>query len=160
MSLISDTISKNLSSSSSNTSVESSLDFLSNGYESGLNNDGLRGLPISDYSLGADISNWFTGNYDKLKDMYQNYYTNYMLGYNEYLENTRYQRAYKDLMDAGLNPYLLVASGSVSPAGGGSYNPSSNFESSFKDSRGFDLLQSILKIAGIVAIAGKMFGGK
>lgn len=133
-------------------------DWLSSGYESGLANEGLKGIPIGDYSLGADISNWFTGNYDQIKDLYQNYYTNYMLGYNEYLDNTRYQRAYKDLMSAGLNPYLLVTGGSASPGSGGSYGVDSSFSSNFKGDKGSSAMTTLLKIAGMIILAGKIFG--
>lgn len=134
------------------------MSFLANGYEAGLNNEGLQGIPIDDYSLSADISNWFSGNYDKIRDLYENYYTNYMLGYNEYLDNTRYQRAMKDLMDAGLNPYLLLTGGSASPASGGSYNVSESSQGNFKSDRNFDLISMILKTLGAVAIFGKLFG--
>lgn len=136
------------------------MSFMSRGYDAGLNNEGLQGIPIDDYSLGADISNWFSGNYDKIRDMYENYYTNYMLGYNEYLDNTRYQRAMKDLMDAGLNPYLLLTGGSASPASGGSYNVSESSQNNMKSGRSMDLFGMILKMLGAVAIFGKVFGGK
>lgn len=134
------------------------LSWLDSGYDAGLNNEGLQGIPIDDYSLGADMSNWFTGNYDKIRDRYENYYTNYMLGYNEYLDNTRYQRAMKDLMDAGLNPYLLLTGGSASPASGGSYNVSESSQSNFKGERSSDLFGTILKLLGSIAIFTKIFG--
>lgn len=130
--------------------------FLTSGYEQGLAGDPLNPLPIEDYSVGADISNWFTGNYDKMKDLYQNYYLNYIMGYNERLDNTRYQRAFKDLEDAGLNPYLLVTGGSASPASGGSASISSDASSNFQSGRAGSFLSSLLRLVGASAILGKL----
>lgn len=138
-------------------SSTSMTDFMSSGYEQGLAGDPLNPLPIEDYGIGADISNWFTGNYDKMKDLYQNYYLNYIMGYNERLDNTRYQRAFKDLEKAGLNPYLLVTGGSASPAGGGNVSISSDASSNFQSGRAGAFLASLLKLVGVSAILGKMF---
>lgn len=138
------------------SSSSSTIDFLSNGYEQGLSGDSLNPLPIEDYSIGSDISNWFTGNYDKMKDLYQNYYLNYIMGYNERLDNTRYQRAFKDLEEAGLNPYLLVTGGSASPASGGSASISSDASSNFQSGRAGAFLASLLKLVGASAILGKL----
>lgn len=132
--------------------------------------DGFRVFGSPDHWL-TSVANWFTGDRDRIANMYDRYLTENQRAYEqqnisnarkweEYLDSTKYQRMTKDLEAAGLNPWLAlqngVGSSSVQP-GSTSYNTSAKkFES--KKSNASNVLSSIIntaiRVAAIVALKG------
>ena len=127
--------------------------------------------------------NFFTGedkkqqrNYDAYVQNYQQAYENYVADLNRYYEDkavqsarswdekmssSQYSRTFEDLQKAGLNPYMLLASGSLSPAGYGSpakasYDPRKaisrkGLKDDTSDKKGRDFALVLLAIARLIA---------
>lgn len=75
--------------------------------------------------------------------------------FDEYMSNTAYSRAFKDLEKAGVNPYLLLNSGSapatsVGSASKGSYSAKSTKETQ-SNTKGRDFALILLAIARLAA---------
>lgn len=128
--------------------------------------------------FGSGAENSFDEAYEAYKANWENDYNNYLNDLNnyyedkavqsarawdEYMSSSQYQRTFSDLEKAGVNPYMLVSSGSVSPA---SYNSSakadyakrkaSSGNSAKSDSSGSrtgrDLALILLALARLLAI--------
>lgn len=114
------------------------------------------------------FANFFTGKIDKIKNEYQTYLDNLNLrneskatqsarAWDEYMSNTAYSRAFNDLEKVGVNPYILLNSGSSpSTAVGSSSKPSYNIsKSGMTDSKnstkGRDAALILLALARIIA---------
>lgn len=104
-----------------------------------------------DQSFWSRIIRWYTGEDKKNEANYQNYLNNLNIrnenkalqsayAYDEYMSNTAYSRAFKDLEKMGVNPYLLLNSGSTpSTTTGSSSKPSySVSKSGIKDAQSGD----------------------
>lgn len=115
------------------------------------------------------VANWFTGDVDKARNLYDAYLTNInnrneakstqsARAWDEYMSNTAYSRAFADLERAGVNPYLLLNNGSSpSTSVGAASKPSYSYsKSSNKDSsgsgKGRDFALILLAIARLAAI--------
>lgn len=103
------------------------------------------------YGAGGDFVNWFTGNRDyglaELNNKQSILDRQFMIDY----DNSKYQRAVKDLEAAGLNKWSAVQNGlsASSASASGSHTPSQGSNQHLDLS---SLLTTALKIAGIVAI--------
>lgn len=116
------------------------------------------------------------GNYDAYVQNYQQAYENYVADVNRYYEDkavqsarawdekmssSQYSRTFEDLQKAGLNPYMLLSSGSVSPAGYGSpakasYDPRKavsrhSLQNATSDNKGRDFALVLLAVARLIA---------
>ena len=110
--------------------------------------------------------NWVSGEGDRLNNKYKTYLEN-LNNHNEFIANqsaraydkmmddTKYQRMFKDFEAAGLNPYLLVNSGSFSASAPTSSKANYKFNSKEDrdDNRGRNAALIILALARIVAAA-------
>lgn len=125
---------------------------------------------IPDYgSWSYKIAKFFSKDQNKAEQMYQTYLDNLNArneakatqsarAFDEYMSSTAYSRTFKDLEEAGVNPYMLLQSGSVSPSSVGSSAKSSygsrktglkETESSVK---GRDVALILLAIARLMAL--------
>lgn len=125
-----------------------------------------------DDQLMVRIMNFFTGEGKRVRDEYANYQENYLNNLNarneakavqsarawdEFMSNTAYTRSFKDLENAGVNPYLLLNSGATPAASVGSsskpdysYSKPSHSQTQ-SNNKGRDLALIMLAIARIVA---------
>lgn len=72
-----------------------------------------------DEAYEAYKANWENDYNNYLNDIntyYENKAVQSARAFDEYMSNTAYQRAFKDLEKAGLNPYMLVGTSSIAPA--------------------------------------------
>lgn len=72
----------------------------------------------------------------------------------EYFDSTEYQRAYKDMEKAGINPYLLMTGSGFSPSGGtsiSSANYRQNKEKPAQSRNGRDMALILLAVARLAA---------
>ena len=123
-------------------------------------------------SLAGRISNFFDGIGTRERQEYETYVNNYLANLNnrneakatqsarawdEYMSSTAYSRAIKDLERAGVNPYMIVNSGSspsttVGSASKASYQTSKpGLQDSKGSGKGRDLALIVLAIARIAA---------
>lgn len=115
------------------------------------------------------VGSWFTGDIEKARNLYDAYLTNInnrneakatqsARAYDEYMNNSVYSRAFADLERAGVNPYLLLNSGSApATSPGAASKPSYSYSKlSSKDAsgsgKGRDFALIILAIAKIAAL--------
>ena len=130
--------------------------------------NGFTGTQIDPNNMLSKIANWFIGDVDSAKKMYESYLNNVNIrnearatqsarAWEEYMDSTKYQRAFQDLEKAGLNPYLLVNGGQSLAAGSSSSPKASYSKPSIKDEqkstgvRDFALI--LLGIARLLAVA-------
>lgn len=115
------------------------------------------------------LGSFFTGDVEKARNLYNAYLTNInnrneakatqsARAWDEYMNNSAYSRGFADLERAGVNPYLLLNSGSAPATSPGaaskpsySYSKPSSKESS-GSGKGRDLALIILAIAKIAAM--------
>lgn len=114
----------------------------------------------------AGLADWFTGQYSQLKSDYEAYLQNMNIlneakatqsarAWEEYMDSTKYQRAFKDLERAGVNPYLLV-NGGAAPGVGSSSSPKASYPKAStkdapKDTKGRDFALILLAVARLAA---------
>lgn len=123
---------------------------------------------FSGNTLKSKIIGLFTDASGRFRDEYQTYLNNLNLrnerkatqsaqAYDEYMSNTAYSRAFADLERAGINPYLLLNSGStpstsVGSASKPSYQASkTGIKNTSSNTAGRDLALIMLAIARLVA---------
>ena len=114
----------------------------------------------------SNIADFFTGIKGKLKSEYESYLQNVnnrneakavqsARAWEEYMSSTAYSRAFKDLERSGINPYLLLNSGSAPATSTGSSSKASYSASSMKETKsntkGRDFALILLAIARLAA---------
>lgn len=125
----------------------------------------------------ADPDNWFTkfyslftGDVETARNLYNKYLTDLnnrneakavqsARAWDEYMSNTSYSRAFKDLEKMGVNPYILLNSGASPATSVGSaakpsyqYSKAGTKDASGSSGHGRDLALTILAIAKIIAL--------
>lgn len=129
--------------------------------------DGITKNPANYNDFNYRIAKLFGGgNVSKFESEYEAYLNNVnnrneakavqsARAWDEYMSNTAYSRAFKDLENAGVNPYLLLNSGSspatsVGSSSKGSYSAKSTSETK-SNTKGRDFALIMLAIARLVA---------
>lgn len=125
---------------------------------------------IPDYgSVSYKIAKMFSKDQPKAEQMYQTYLDNLHArnehkatqsarAFDEFMASTAYSRTFKDLENAGINPYMLVSSGSVSPTYPGSSAKASygsrktGIEKTESNVKGRDIAFILLALAKLLAI--------
>lgn len=116
--------------------------------------------------LMVKFLNLFTGEDKRVKADYDAYVANVnnrneakstqsARAFEDYMSSTGYQRAFNDLMKAGINPYMLV-NGGASPSAGSSSSPKASYSKpSIKDdvktNAGRDIALLVLAVARLIA---------
>lgn len=104
------------------------------------------GSQIDPNNILSKIGNFFVGDVDSAKKMYDSYLTNLNIrneakatqsarAWEEYMDSTKYSRAFKDLERAGINPYLLLNSGNTPGVGSSSSPKASYSKASIQDQK-------------------------
>ena len=116
--------------------------------------------------LMVKFLNLFTGEDKRVKSDYEAYVANInnrneakatqsARAFEEYMSSTSYQRAFNDLIKAGVNPYMLI-NGGASPSAGSSSSPKASYSKpSLKDdvktNAGRDIALLVLAVARLIA---------
>lgn len=138
-----------------------------NDYMHDLYGDAWNGHEQSPDHWTQKINNFFTGDADRAKHMYDAYLTNLKnrneflsqqsaRAYDKMMDDTKYQRMMKDFEAAGLNPYLLINSGGVSassaPSGAkANYDVHSRAQKNSNGNSGRNFALILLAVARIAA---------
>lgn len=104
------------------------------------------GSQIDPNNILSKIGNFFVGDVDSAKKLYEAYLTNLNISneakavqsaraWEEYMDSTKYSRAFKDLERAGINPYLLLNSGNTPGVGSSSSPKASYSKASMQDQK-------------------------
>lgn len=125
------------------------------------------GADIDPNNILSKIGNFFVGDVDSAKKQYEAYLSNLNIrneakatqsarAWEEYMDSTRYQRAFNDLKAAGINPYMLVNNGAA-PAAGSSSSPKASYskpgvEKSESKVQARDFALILLALARIAAL--------
>lgn len=112
------------------------------------------------------LINFFSGEDKRVKADYDAYVANVTnrneakatqsaKAFEEYMSSTAYQRAFKDLEKAGINPYMLV-NGGASPSAGSSSSPKASYshpsiKDDVKSNAGRDIALLVLAVARLIA---------
>lgn len=125
-------------------------------------------------SVSYKIAKAISMDQNRAESMYQTYLDNLHArneakatqsarAFDEYMSSTAYSRTFKDLENAGINPYMLLQSGSVSPGSVGSSAKSSygarktGLKETESNVKGRDIALILLAIARLMAMQKKMF---
>lgn len=146
--------------STQDPSIMSYNDFITG---QGVSSDSVQQLPDS---IGSKFANWFSGRDSRLKSLYETYLMNNermwdlakindARRWEEYMDSTKYQRAAKDIQNAGFNPLLALTGGSV---GSTPASPTSNSAGSLKYSKDKqDQLGDVVSILGTAFKVAALF---